>query len=375
VSKLATLRRSVENLPDIDQVIERYERFIDQNKETTIAAEAARELATWRERKAEGFVRVGNEWVSPARHAEMLEKAATTLGEIRDMIREGRYRDADAAVGKLLAVDPNNASAHYLRGVLANKQGEIGVAKRHFERGRELLDDHGPTLNNLAVILWNQKQPAAAIALYIQAMQSSARNRQVLDNVAEALHALPPDLRDSANAKKAEAIFAAQDAELQKQLEPEGLYRWGATYINRDQYEAAMKAQEQVQARIQQLDQEYRRIESRIREIDATIARNEDTVVQIDRDRGRIDPVTGRIYRLPRPSIYYDLKRENDKLELEQRELASKLDGLRDRARAIERESPHPQYTGKQRLIEVEGTPLVAEKPAAAKPDAEPARP
>jgi Tfp pilus assembly protein PilF len=374
LGKLATLRRSVESLSDVNQIIDRYQKFIEQNKETPIAAEADRDLATWKDRQAKKFVKVGNEWVSPEAHAEMLEKAAGTLGEIRDLIRDGRHKEAEAEVTKLLAASPDNASGHYLRAVLAHKQGEVGVAKRHFERVRELISDHGPTLNNLAAIAWKQKQQAQAIAMYVQAMQASPRNRQILDNVAEALHAAPQELRNSANAKKAEAIFKEQDAELQKQLEQEGLFRWGSTYVNKAQYEEAMKAQEKVQAKLQQLDQEYRRVEARLREIERTIGLNEESMLQIDRERSRIDPATGRYIRLGRPSIYYDLKRENDKLQLEERDLLGKLDGYHDKARAIEQESPHPQYSGTQRLIEAEGTPLVAAKGPATKPVTAPDR-
>ena len=330
---------------------------------------------TWRDLNAKGFVKVGSEWVPPERHAEMLEKAAGALTEIRDMVREGRYKEADAAVSKLLAASPDNASAHSLRAVLSHKQGEVGIAKKHFERVRELLSDHGPTLNNLAAIAFKQKQTAQAIALYVQAMQSSGRNRQILDNVAEALHALPQDQRNSTYAKKAEALFKEQDAELQRQLEPEGLFRWGATYVTKDKYEEAMKEQEKVQAKLQQLDQEYRRVETRLRDIERSIDLNDESMIQIDRDRGFVDP-SGRIVQTRRPSIYYDLKRENDKLQLEQKDLLGKLDGFQDRARAIEQESPLPQYSGTQRLIEVEGTPLVAAaKGPTTKPATRPVRP
>ena len=375
VGKLASLRRSVESAADLDQVIERYQKFIEQNKETPLAAEADRELATWKDRKAKGFVKVGNEWVSPEAHSEMLAKAAATLNEVRTMFKEGRYKEAEAQVARLLAASPDNPSALYLKAVLAHKQGEVGVAKKNFERVRELVSDHGPTLNNLAAIAWKQKQQGPAIALYVQAMQAAPRNRQILDNVAEALRALPSDLQNSTNVKRAEAMFKEQDVELQKQLEPEGLYRWGATYVNKAQYEEAMKAQEKVQGRLQQLDQEYRRVESRIREIDRTIDSNEDNMNQIDRDRNRVDPRTGQIVRLGRPSIYYDLKREIDKLEAEQRDLVVKLDEFQEKARAIEQESPHPQYSGTQRLIEVEGTPLVIGKGPATRPATQPVRP
>ena len=63
--RLASLRRSVENVTDVKSIIERYMRFIDQNKESPIAKEAEHDLATWRERLDKGMVKVGSRGSDP----------------------------------------------------------------------------------------------------------------------------------------------------------------------------------------------------------------------------------------------------------------------------------------------------------------------
>src|SRR3954471_19296368 len=54
---LASLRRSVEALTDINQIIDRYQRFIENAKDAKVAADAQRDLSMWRERRDKGMVK------------------------------------------------------------------------------------------------------------------------------------------------------------------------------------------------------------------------------------------------------------------------------------------------------------------------------
>jgi tetratricopeptide (TPR) repeat protein len=357
--KLTALRRAVENTADINQVVERYTRFIEQNKGTPAAAQAGNDLDLWKDRLNRKLVKVGNSWVTPEEQAALLEKVVALVDQIRDLIKQGRLRDADALLIRLLAADPNNPSGLYLRGIVAHKQEQLGPAKKAFERVREILPDHAPTLNNLGVILWQQKQHAGALALYDLAMVAAPGVRQILDNVAEALNAFPNDQRESSVAKRAAKHFIDQDAELQKQLAAQGLSRWGATYVTADKMSQIAKAKEKIDARLETLKQDYQKIEDRIREIDDQLDSNDRILHRIAADRNFIDPATGGIISLPLPSAYYEVRRQSDRLKDEQRNLAAKLDGFKDKAGAIQQEMPVPAYTGLHRIIEVEGTPLV----------------
>src|SRR5690348_5278354 len=50
MSGLLSLRRSVENVNDVRQIIERFKKFIDMHKDTPSAVEAQKDLATWQDR-------------------------------------------------------------------------------------------------------------------------------------------------------------------------------------------------------------------------------------------------------------------------------------------------------------------------------------
>jgi tetratricopeptide (TPR) repeat protein len=371
--KLASLRRAVENVADLGQIIDRYKKFIEQNPNTAIAKDAARDLDVWKDRQARNLVKVGTSWMTADEQAVLLEKSVAAIDKIREQIKGGKPRDAELAINQLLAIDPNNVSGLYLRGVVAYRQDQIPVAKKSFDRVRELLPDHGPTLNNLAVLNTRQHQPGA-VALYDLAMLAAPRTRQILDNTAEALNAVPNNQRETQTYKNAKRHFDEQDSDLQKQLAKEGLVRWGSGFVPQARMDELKKAEEKIKDKLDALAQEYDKINDRIHDIDGIIASNNRSLDRLLRDYTIMDS-TGRVTQLRLPGIYFDIRRDNDKLRDEQRSVADKLDTFQERALRIRQEAPVPQYSGLQRLIEVEGTPLAVAKPAAKggeKPGAEP---
>jgi tetratricopeptide (TPR) repeat protein len=375
-SKVASQRRAVENLGDLNVIIERWNKFIEQNKDTPAAAEGQKELAMWKERQEKGMIKVGNAWMTPVEQAALLEKSVVVIDQVRNLIKSGKYRDADKQIDQLVTVDPTNPAGYYLRGLITFKQDQLGVAKKSFEKTRELMADHGPTLNNLAVIAFKQKQWMGALALYDLAMQATPRSRVILDNVAEALNAVPPKERNGATYLKAAKRFQEQDTELQKEMQLQGLYRWGATYVPAAQMEELKKAQEKINAILEDLKQDYARLEDRVREIDSRIDINEKTLGRILRDGQRVDP-NGNIINLRPPSIYYELRRENDSLKDEKVSVLTKMEGFQEKALRIQQDTPVPQFSGSQKIIEVEGTPLVLagnKKGPATQPATKPAK-
>lgn len=380
MSRLTSLRKSVEALNDLDQIIERYQRLIEQSKAfPQVVQEAQKDLEQWKQRKARGMTKLGGSWMTAEEQSALLEKTVVLIDQARDLVKQGRFRDAEPVVTQLLSVDPKNASGHYLRGVIALKQDQLGVAKKSFEQVRELLPDHAPTLNNLAVILFKQKQPLPALALYDLAMQSSPRSRQILDNVAEALHATPESQRAQVTYKRAQTRFDEQDGELQKELAGKDLHRWGATYVTTAQKAELDKAIVKVKEKLAALVEEYNKLKDRAREIDQAIEVNERSLARIRDDSYRRD-ASGQMVRLPLPSVYYDIKRDQDKLRAEQDTVLAKMQGFADREARIRQELPVPDFTGNQRPFETEGTPLIAAKtaepksPPATRPAAQPAK-
>ncbi len=141
-------------------------------------------------------------------------------------------------------------------------------------------------------------------------------------------------------------------------MEQQGLYRWGAAWVPQAQMAELKKAQEKVKEKLDLLAEDYERIGDRIREIENRLDTNDKTLGRILRDGQRVDP-NGNVINLRPPSIYYEIRRENDRLKDEKVELITKLEGFEEKALRIQQDVPVPQFTGQQRIIEVEGTPLV----------------
>jgi predicted nuclease with TOPRIM domain len=155
------------------------------------------------------------------------------------------------------------------------------------------------------------------------------------------------------------------------------LYRWGATYVPAAQMDELKKAQEKIKEKLNALAQDYERLGDRVREIDSRIDTNNRSITRINNDSQRVDP-NGRVITLRPPSIYYELKRENDSLRDERVSVLNKMEGFQEKALRVQQDTPIPQFTGAQKMIEVEGTPLAvggkAGKGAATQPATKPVK-
>jgi tetratricopeptide (TPR) repeat protein len=358
--RLASLRRSVEALGDIHTIITRYDQFIDQNKDApSIVAEARRDQAQWRERLAKGMVKVGNKWVAPEERTAMQEKALGVVAEARDLLKQNKLREADATVSRALEADPTNASALYLRGLILYRQDQIQPARKAFEAVKEQMPDYGPALNNLAVVLWRQNQQMAAMTAYLQAMQAMPLNKEVLNNVAEALNALSDDQRRAPIVQKVQRLWQEQDAQLQQQLMPLGWYRWGATWVDRGQFEKLQAAEKEVREKVAKLEADFADTQQKINTIDGQKQQNILAIQYMEQSRFQTDPITGRQIQYPLPPQYWDYVRANQRLDVQRAETVNMLSTLRAKAQAVKQQLPVPKYTGAQLMVGVEGTPAV----------------
>jgi tetratricopeptide (TPR) repeat protein len=352
------LRRSVEALPDAKTVVARYETFLEQNKDTPAANEAKKDLAVWRDRVSKGMVKVGSKWVPPEQRAEMQEKALTVVAQARDLLKQNKLREADAALAKALEADPTNPSALYLRGLILYRQDQIQPARKAFEAVKEQMPDHGPALNNLAVVLWRQNQQMAAMNAYFQAMQVMPLNKELLNNVAEALNSLSDEQRRATVVQKAQRLWQEQDAQLQQQMMQVGWYRWGATWVDKSQYDKLQAIEREVRDKIAKLESDFAEGQQRIDTIDAQYKQNQQAMRYMEQNRVMTDQF-GRQTIYPLPPQYYDYDRAQRRLEVQRTESVALLDALRAKAQAVKQQLPMPKYTGAQLMIGPEGTPAI----------------
>lgn len=359
---LASLRRSVEALSDVNQIIDRYQRFIERTKEAQVIAEAQVDLASWRERRDRGLVKHGNKWVTPEEVVEISVKANATALEARDLIRQNRLKEADQLLQQAIADDPQNPAVSYLRGVMLYRQDKLSDARKSFEAVNAILSGHAPTLNNLAVVLWRQKQQPAALNYYDQAMQAQPVNKFILNNVAEALGAVSEEQRKTSAIAKVLRRFTEQDLILQQQMAQQGLFRWGSTWVDQKKLDELKAAEKEIHDKLDAMQQEFDQSKTRITQIDSEIKYNQQQMANIQsqclfRDKD------GNYVSIPLPAMYYDLQRGNQSLQVEQDSLRSKLTTMQEQAKRLRQQVPVPQFTGIHQLVGVEGTPLPKEAP------------
>jgi tetratricopeptide (TPR) repeat protein len=357
---LASLRRSVEALSDINEIIGRYTRFIEATKDQKLIDEARAEIATWKQRLEQGMVRHGSKWVLPEEVAALAAQATEKAMRARELIRQNRNREGELLLQEAIGIDPLNPAAQYLRGVVTYRQDRILDARRAFESVNTAAPSHPPTLNNLAVILWKQNAHTVALAYYEEAMLAAGVNDFILNNVAEALGTLPENQKKHAAVERCLRKFAELDTILQQQMAQRGLYRWGATWVDQKKLDELRIAEREIREKLLSLQTEFDQARARMTQIDQQINLNRQRAEEIKADYLiRMRDKDGNVPTLVAlPQVYYDFLRENQDLESEQRTLQDKMARMQGEARSVRQRVPVPQFTGLQQIVGVEGMPV-----------------
>ena len=356
--RLESLRASAEKMTDLKLIITRYSEYLARFPGTGAADDALADLRGWEERLAKHMTKAGGKWVTPEELGAIQQEAQESATKARDLIAAGRLREAGPLLDLALQQDPKNPSALFLRGVAQYRQEQLGQARKSFDAVLQLLPDHGPSLNNFAVVLWRQEQYPGAIKYFEAALKAAGGDERIVSNVAEALNALPKEQRDAAATKRLVAGFQSSEDSLVKKMEQRGLYRWGATWVNGADLDRLQDIEREIEAKIKDLEDEFQTTEDRVDQTDREIGETQRSLRRIEATNYGRD-ASGRPVRIAYPRIYYELQRDLGELKQKRVELVAHLDTLRRDAKSIRRELPVPRYTGAQRLIEAEGTPLI----------------
>jgi tetratricopeptide (TPR) repeat protein len=362
---LESLRRSAENLSDISQIIDRYNRFITQAQGTPSEAEARKDLEVWQQRQAQGLVKADNRWVTPAEREALRGKAMLTAGQGRELAKQNKFNEAGTVLTQAIAQDPQCVTALYLLGYVQIKQNQIPEARKSLDAAAALLRDHAPTLNNLALVMFRQNQVAQALATYDQAMLAQPSDPTILANVAEALHTLNDLQKNSAQAQKAQQDLAAQQPALDQQMAQKGLHRWGAVYLNDADFARVQAADQEMKAQKDSMQKDFDATQARINQINATIKSNNDLLVTVQNqslvqsvDGRPVRDSNGRYVQSTLPDQNLAIQQQNTQLANEREQATKHLAELRQQARNMQQKLPIPQYMGIQQPFGVEGTPV-----------------
>ena len=58
------MRRVASHSLDIQDIINRYQKFIAQSGDQVVAAEAQKDLQMWQDRQEKGMVKLGDQWIT-----------------------------------------------------------------------------------------------------------------------------------------------------------------------------------------------------------------------------------------------------------------------------------------------------------------------
>lgn len=371
--RLASLRRSVDSETVISRILDRYKQFIEMNKDTDASEEALTDLALWESRHAQGMVKVGTRWMTPAQRDEHLQKTARLANEIADQIAAGKIHEATVRVTELLEQDPDNLSLAYLDGVLQIKRNRYNEAKRSFDIVYEQIPEHPPTVYNQAAIAAHFKRWTNAIPLFEKAMSLAPGQPEILNGVTEFLRMVPEANRRNIAFDRLLATYNSQEAMLAAEMAKKGLYRFGSTWAGQDKLDEMKAKQDAFEEKKKAMQAEYDASQDRIKQLASSIERIDVQLGQIERDRLYRDPTTGRVLYMPRPQIYYDLTNERDRYTRDIQSEKAKGEDLKRQAKDLESQSPTPPFSGSVQTIGEAGVPIVLPADAPEAPPEDPA--
>ncbi len=358
MERLGSLRRSVEAFDDIPKIIERYRRFIEQVKEKAVIDEALADLSVWQDRLDRNLIKFGKHWITAEQKRELLIDLLRRADTARLHIKAGQTREAQTTIDAILEDDPENLSAIYLSGVILQQQEKWPEARKQFDRVREAIPDHAPTLHNLAIINLKQKQWSAASLMIDQALAAAPNVQTLIDAAAEVINAMPDDQKKASAVQKLTKRFSEQDAAMQKAMAAKQLYRWGSKWVDEATNTQLVEAEKAVKKKLDALREDFDLTQNRIDRIDTEISQNDRTIREIE-SRSYIRTGDGTYIRVPYPSAYYDIQRDNNRLRAERSEMVQRLDALRDSAKRAQADLPVPKFTGVIAAIGEDGVPIV----------------
>jgi tetratricopeptide (TPR) repeat protein len=366
--RLASLRRATDNVDDPNVAVTQYQRFIDQDRDPAVTADAKKDLLIWQDRVARGMTRVGGKWVTPEDRSRLLQQANATADRARQLLKQGRVLEAAPLLNDALAVDPQNVTALYLSGLMAYDQDKLPAARKAFDAVNAGVPNHAPTLTNLAIVQFRQKQYVAAMISFDSAMQAAPENKEVLDDVATALQQWPANVRKSDVVLKVEKRFLEQDTQLAKKLAAVGLHRVGATWVDTQDINIARQREQAALARLDQLAADFDQTTDRVKAIDQSANDTQDQMHRIEAQSVYVDPRTGGLVQIPFPPTYATLTADLARMKRDRATAVTQLDTIAREGAVIQNARMQQHGIGVLRLIGPEGTPLKLPAPAAAPP-------
>jgi tetratricopeptide (TPR) repeat protein len=252
----------------------------------------------------------------------------------------------------ILTENPHNAPALYLQGISYFDLEQLANSRKSLEAANAVAPRNGPVLNNLAVVLYRQKQFPSALGYYDQALLAMPANTQILDNVIEAMNSLPDADRQAVIAQRLAKLAADQDATAQKTMAAKGLHRWGSTWIDQSQSDQIQAAQQTIGRQVSNLQTQISALDQQLVSMRTTVDQNTILMQQIQASSIARDPNTGNVIFLAYPPEYYTMLNTNSNLYGAIQSGQSREANLNQEITKVQQQPlPVPKFTGVQHMM------------------------
>lgn len=357
---LSAVRKMAENQSDLNVIITRYEQLLKQLGNSPLASEARKDMELWQSRKAAGMVKMAGRWAAKGDSAAIDARVLELTEQALAAIKGSKLTDAGRFLDDALILNSADCSSLYLKGLVFLKQNNnFGLARKSFEAALVAAPEHGPTLNNAAIMEWRQRAYAIAATNFEKALIAMPLDVILHDNIAEVLHDPPREVERAPVFARLRDRWNQTEPQVQQTMAQKGLSRWGSVWVDAQKLKAIKEEQQRVQSEMDKLQKEYDAAEKRIKAIGEKINSNDYDMSQIKSNRTTRD-AQGRMIQTGVPQIYYDMERENDSLKRERKDLQDSLAAMRGEAPRLEKQMPQPPYTGLLRPMDEDMMPIAA---------------
>lgn len=113
---------------------------------------------------------------------EVARESRADFEEATEKIRQGDFDGAAAALDRMLARNPDDANAHYLRGMVFFKKNMLAEAVAEFLRTSELAPTFSGAYHQLGLIYQQQGEKEKALEYYARAAEVDPRSADSLYN-------------------------------------------------------------------------------------------------------------------------------------------------------------------------------------------------
>jgi hypothetical protein len=322
--------------------------------------------------------------VSPQELARLQSAGNAAAQQLVPALQGAAPAAAASRIDQALAASPNSPALLYLKGVASFRQGQLPAARKAFEAVAAAFPQHAPTHNNLAIVLYQTHAAMPALLEYDKAMLSDPNNRLILDNVAEALHGLPPAMAKNELTKKVAAHFEEQDAIVQGQMGAQGLKRLGSQWVSQADF-ARLEAAQVAAQRQQEAINTAATLQTQIRQLDQQIAAAQQSMnllsQQMNQQMAQQNAqqntgARGRQTQVPQLG-YYQVQQQLQQLQQQIQSLTQQRQAKQQQLEALPRPdtqlqqpaTTQPAFTGKQSIFDEKSLP------GAPPPTTQPAQP